>query len=154
MCERVYQEAAAITVDPITLISVVLAALAVLLTVLAIMIAVAAVWGYVGLRDSVKEMASKKVDEAMLLKLKEYPDAAQMVNLVRRVEKYASFLDAVQNKVITSPDPKLVATASIAGIQEDRPETPIEAPSGQVTQIANYPGEEGDVDASGAGKSE
>jgi hypothetical protein len=113
MCERVYQHVVeAVTVDPVTSLTLVLAALAVLLTVLAIIMGIAAIWGYVGLRDSVKEMASKKVDEAMTLKLKEYPASADMVALVRRLEKYASFLDTVQSQVITAPDPKLVAIAS------------------------------------------
>lgn len=144
MCERVYQHVVeAVTVDPVTSLTLVLAALAVLLTVLAIIIGIAAIWGYVGLRDSVKEMASKKVDEAMTLKLKEYPASADMVALVRRLEKYASFLDAVQSQVITAPDPKLVAIASKPDIQGKVPETPLESVDQQVTPIEKYPGEEG-----------
>jgi hypothetical protein len=115
----------------------------VLLTVLAIIIGIAAIWGYVGLRDSVKEMASRKVDEAMTLKLKEYPASADMVALVRRLEKYASFLDAVQSQVITAPDPKSVAIASKPDIQGKVPETPLESVDQQVTPIEKYPGEEG-----------
>ena len=136
-----------VAVDPITSLTLVLAALGVLLTGLAIIIAVAAIWGYIGVRDSVKEMASKKVDEAMTLKLKEYPASADMVALVRRLEKYASFLDAVQNQVITAPDRKSVATASRPDIQGKVPETPLESVDQQVTPIERYPGEE-DGDAS------
>jgi hypothetical protein len=149
MCERIYQHAAEfVTVDPITSLTLVLAALAALLTVLAIIIGLAAVWGYVGLRDSVKEMASNKVDEAMKLKLKEYPASADMVALVRRLERYATFLDVIQNQVITAPDPKSVAIASKPDIQGEVPETPLESVDQQVTPIEKYPGEEGnDADA-------
>lgn len=149
MCERVYRHvvAAVTTVDPVTSLTLVLAALAVLLTGLAIIIAVAAVWGYIGVRDSVKEMASKKVDEAMILKLKEYPAGADIVALLRRLEKYAGFLDAVQNQVITAPDPRSVAIASKPSVQGSLPETPLESVDQQVTPIEKYPGEE-DGDAS------
>jgi hypothetical protein len=153
MCEQTYQQVVAVTVDPITSLTLVLAALAALLTVLAIMIGIAAIWGYIGLRDSLKEMASKKVDEAMILKLKEYPDSANMVALVRRLERYAVFLDAVQNQVVTAPDPKSVAIASKPDVQGTRPETPLESIDQQVTPIEKYPGEEGG-DASDSGKPE
>ncbi|MGA7220840.1 MAG: hypothetical protein WBX38_21170 [Candidatus Sulfotelmatobacter sp.] len=136
-------------IDPVTALTLVLAALSALLTVLAIIIGVAAVWGYIGLRDSVKEMASKKVDEAMKLKLKEYPASADMVALVRRLERYANFLDVIQNQVITAPDPKSVAIASKPVIQGEIPDTPLESVDQQVTPIQKYPGEEGnDADAS------
>jgi hypothetical protein len=47
MCERVAQQAATmLTVDPITSLGLILAALAALLTVMAIIIGIAAVWGY------------------------------------------------------------------------------------------------------------
>ena len=148
MCEHAYQHfVSVVTVDPITSLTLVLAALGVLLTGLAIIIAVAAIWGYIGVRDSVKEMASKKVDEAMTLKLKEYPASADMVALVRRLEKYASFLDAVQNQVITAPDPKSVAITSKPDVQGKKPETPLESVDQQATRIEKYPGEE-DGDAS------
>jgi hypothetical protein len=148
MWEHTHQHfVSAVTVDPVTSLTLVLAALGVLLTGLAIIIAVAAIWGYIGVRDSVKEMASKKVDEAMTLKLKEYPASADMVALVRRLEKYASFLDAVQNQVITAPDPKSVAITSKPNVQGKVPETPLESMDQQVTAIEKYPGEE-DGDAS------
>ena len=152
MCERIYQQViASTTVDPITSLTLVLAALSALLTALAIIIGLAAIWGYVGLRDAVKEMAAKKVDEAMLLKLKEYPDSAAMISLVRRLEAYAKFQDAVQNKILTTPDPKTVEITSIPDIQGEAPETPLDTVEQQVTQIEKYPGEEDD-DASGDGK--
>jgi hypothetical protein len=58
----------------------------------------------------------------------------------------------VQNKILTSPDPKSVEKASTPDIQQENPETPLEADNQQTTQIEQYPGEEDD-DASGDGKS-
>jgi hypothetical protein len=66
MFESVSQSApVASTMDPITALTLILAALAVLLTALAIFIGLAAIWGYGGLKDSVKEMATRRVDEAV-----------------------------------------------------------------------------------------
>jgi hypothetical protein len=143
MCERVYQHVvAAVTVDPITSLTLVLAALAALLTVMAIIIGLAAVWGYFGIRDSVKEMAAKKVDEAMKEALQKYPKAADMLKTMQRLRDQADFLDQVRNQVLTAPEPKIVATASKSDVQREVPETPLESVDQQVTPIKKYPGEE------------
>ena len=138
------------TIDPITSLTLVLAALAALLTVLAIIIGVAAVWGYFGIRDSVKEMAAKKVDEEMKRVLEKYPDAGDILKALKRLQTTADFLDDMRNQAVTTPEPKSVASASKAGVQQEVtevtrvPETPLESTAQQVTPIEQYPGEEKD----------
>ncbi len=124
-------------------ITIILTALAVMLAVVTLGIAGLAIWGYFGIRDSVKDMATKKVDEAMQTVLKEYPPAADILKVLRRLGEQADLMDAIRNQVVTAPDPKLVATASKPVVQEERPETPLESVAQQVTPIEKYPGEEG-----------
>jgi hypothetical protein len=154
MCERLYQgAAAAVSIDPIASLTLVLAALAALLAVMTIIIGIAAVWGYFGIRDSVKDMAIKKVDDAMKEALEKYPNAADMLKTMQRLRDQADFLDQVRNQVVTAPEPKIVETASKQGVQRDIAETPLESVEQQVTPIAKYPGEESKDDASDDGQS-
>jgi hypothetical protein len=154
MCERaVHVVEAATAIDPVTSLTLVLAALACLLTVLAIIIGLFAIWGYFGIRDSVKEMAEKKVDAAMLEVMKKYPDAADIIKALQRLETTAAFFDDMRNQAVTAPEPKIVAQASKSDVQQEvtevtRAETPLESTAQQVTPIEQYPGEEkadGDV---------
>lgn len=124
-------------------ITIILTALAVMLAVVTLGIAGLAIWGYFGIRDSVKDMATKKVDEAMQTVLKEYPPAADILKVLQHLGEQADLMDAIRNQVVTAPDPKLVATASKPVVQEERPETPLESVAQQVTPIEKYPGEEG-----------
>jgi hypothetical protein len=144
MCERAYQHVvASMTIDPVTSLTLILAALGALLTILAIIIGIAAIWGYFGIRDSVKEMATKKVDDAMAEALKKYPASADMFKILQRLRDQADLMDQLRNQVVTTPDPKSVAIASKPVVQGERPETPLESVSQQVTPIEKYPGEEG-----------
>jgi hypothetical protein len=129
-------------------ITIILTALAVMLAVVTIGIAALAIWGYIGLRDYLKEMADKRVDEAMTQALKKYPDAADMLKTMQRLRDQADFLDQVRNQVVTAPEPKIVETASNHGVQGVSAETPLESVDQQVTPIAKYPGEGGKDDAS------
>ena len=150
MCERLYQAtvAAAQGMSFETAITIILTALAVMLAVVTIGIGGLAVWGYFGIRDSVKDMAEKKVDEAMKEALKKYPDAADMLRTMQRLAAQADFLDQVRNRVVTSPDPKALETASNLDVQGEHAETPLESIAQQVTPIDKYPGE-GENDADG-----
>jgi hypothetical protein len=123
-------------------ITIILTALGVMLAIVTLGIGGLAIWGYFGIRDSVKEMATKRVDEAMALAMKKYPDAADMLRVLERLRGQADFLDQVRNQAVTAPDPKLVAPASKPDIQEVVAETPLESVRLQVTPIAKYPGEE------------
>jgi vacuolar-type H+-ATPase subunit E/Vma4 len=104
--------------------------------------------GYVGLRDSLKEAAAKRADEAIREALKKYPDAADMLKTMQRLRAQADFLDQVRNQVVTAPEPMVVETASKRGIRGVTTETPLESVDQQVTPIAQYPGE-GDKDDAG-----
>lgn len=135
-----------------TAIAIILAALAVLVAVVTLGIAVMAIWGYFGIRDSVKDMAAKKVDEAVTAALKKYPDAAVVLRAVQRLNEQADLMDQLRNQVVTAPDPKSVANASKPIVQVERTETPLESVTQQVTPIAKYPGEEDESHASSSGK--
>jgi hypothetical protein len=71
--------ATAVTIDPVTLLTVILTALAVLLTALAIMIGIAAVWGYVGIKDDARKIAT----EAAHKKLIEYFENESLKDKIR-----------------------------------------------------------------------
>jgi len=137
-----------VSIDPVTSLTLVLAALAALLTVMTIMIGLAAVWGYFGIRDSVKDMATKKVDEAMTQALQKYPAAADMLRIMQRMNAQADVLDELRNQVVTATDPKSVESASKHGVQVGSAETPLESVNQQVTPIAKYPTGEGRDNAS------
>jgi hypothetical protein len=156
MCELVYQAttaAATPSIDTVTLLTLVLAALGVLLTALAIMIGVAAIWGYVGMRDSVKEMAEKRVDLAMKDVLEKYPPAADMLRMMDRIQAQLELWDRVRNQTVTDPAPNAVEMSSNNVVEVKHAETPLESINQQVTPIAKYPGEE-KADASADGKSD
>jgi hypothetical protein len=106
-------------------ITIILTALAVMLALLAIGIAALAIWGYAGLRDSVKDAATKHVTESMQEKLQEYPEASELRALVSKMETGLGFLNQIQNQIVTSPASNSVATASKSSIK-----------------ISQYPGEE------------
>lgn len=155
MCERLYHAtvAAAQGMSFETAITIILTALAVILAVVTLGIGSLAVWGYFGIRDSVKDMAEKKLDEAMTEHLRKYPSAADMLNTMRRLNTQADFLDQARNRAVTSPDPKELASASNAGVKGEHAETPLESVAQQVTPIDKYPGE-GEDDADNDGKAD
>jgi hypothetical protein len=134
-------------------ITIILTALAVMLAVVTLGIAALAIWGYIGLRDSLKETAAKRVDEAMMEALKKYPAAADMLKMMQRLGEQADFLDQVRNQIVIAPDPKIVETASKHSVQGVSAETPLESVDQQITPIAKYPGEGRKDDASDDGQS-
>jgi hypothetical protein len=95
-------------------ITIILTALAVMLAVVTIGIAALAIWGYIGLRDYLKEMADKRVDEAMTQALKKYPDAADMLKTMQRLRDQADFLDFrnVPDEPFQAACPRSNATSS------------------------------------------
>jgi hypothetical protein len=135
-------------------ITIILTALAVMLAAVTLGIGALAVWGYFGIRDSVKEMASKKVDEAVNEALKKYPAAADMLQIMERARAQADLFDQMRNQAVTAPEPKLVEIASKPDVEEVQAETPLESIKQQVTPIAKYPGEGAKDDASSSGKPE
>jgi hypothetical protein len=144
MCERVYHAVvdAAQHMSFESAITIILTALGVMLAVVTLGIAALAIWGYFGIRDSVKEMASKKVDEAMAEALKKYPVAADMLRIMKRLGDQADFLDQMRNQSVTAQEPKFVEMASKPDVQEGVGETPLESIEKQATPIARLPGEE------------
>lgn len=156
MCERAFH-AAADAVQHMSFesaITIILTALGVMLAVVTLGIAGLAIWGYFGIRDSVRDMATKKVDEAMAKTLEKYPAAADILSLMERLRERADFLDQLRNQAVTAPEPKLVATASKPDVQGVVAETPLESVAQQVTPIAKYPGEGAKNNASSSGKSD
>jgi hypothetical protein len=131
-------------------ITIILTALGVMLAVVTLGIAGLAIWGYFGIRDSVKEMASKKVDEAVKEALNQYPDAADMLKVLKRLQEQANFLDQMRNQAVTVTEPKAVETTSKPVIKEAVAETPLESIEKQATPIAKYPGEEDGHDIGGS----
>ncbi|MGB8064806.1 MAG: hypothetical protein WCF26_23175 [Candidatus Sulfotelmatobacter sp.] len=113
-----------------------------MLAVVTLGIAGLAIWGYFGIRDSVKEMASKKVDEAVREALEKYPAAADILEITERLRTQADLLDQMRNQSVTAPEPKSVEMASKPVVQEGVEETPLESIEKQATPIARLPGEE------------
>lgn len=123
-------------------LSIMLTALGVMVATFAILVGLAAIWGYAGLKDYIREIAIKKVDKAVQDRLKKYPAAADVLSTLEQLRKHAEFWDEMRNQVVTGPEPKSVATASKTVVQEGIAETPLESIEGQATPIAEYPGEE------------
>ena len=114
-------------------IMIVLAALAVMLAALTIIVGIAAYWGYTGMKDTVKEVANKRVDEAMVAKMKEYPASKDVLEVFQQMKQRIDLLDKLQNQVVTSPpEPKVVETASNNATVVDE----------EIAKPAVYPGEE------------
>lgn len=124
-----------------TLIEIMLTCLGVMLTALAIGIGVIAIWGYVGLKDELKRMATRLVRQAMLKKLKDYPDAADMLRIMRTLQTKADLLDELQKQTLSAADTKPVESASNVGRMEEVSTSPIKEPE-HSTAIEPYPGEE------------
>jgi hypothetical protein len=82
MYERPYEQVvSAVTIDPITSLTVVLAALAVLLAALTIIIGIAAVWGYLGIKEDTRKIAT----EAAHKKLVEYFENESLKDKIRQM---------------------------------------------------------------------
>ena len=97
-------------------------------------------------------MATRKVDEAMIAALKNYPDSAEMFKLVERLRTQVEFWDQLRNQGVTTPEAKVVENASKTSVEEEvSPDTPLESMAQQTTPIEKYPGEEGKDDASVSG---
>jgi hypothetical protein len=80
MCELLCQQAiAAVIVDPITSLTLVLAALGALLTALAIIIGIAAIFGYSGIKEEARRIAT----DAAHKKLTEYFENAALKDKIR-----------------------------------------------------------------------
>jgi hypothetical protein len=145
MCESVYKATVPILAESHmsfeSAITIILTALAVMLAIMAIVLGVAAIWGYSGIRDTVKDIATKKVDDAMLLKLKEYPAAAEILDLLQRLKTGVEFMDQMQGQIILSPAPNTVENASKYAIKGD---VPTVFPVGQepIAEAEPYPGED------------
>lgn len=154
MCERLYNAAHAVaSMSFESAITIILTALGVMLAVVTIGIAGLAIWGYLGIRDSVKDMATKRVDEAVQAALQKYPEAERMLKAVKRLEEQAELWDQARNQVLTGSEPLVVERASKPVVQEGGAETPLESVQQQITPIADYPGEVEKGDASASGQS-
>lgn len=80
MCELINQHVVTVaTLDPITALTLVLAALGVLLTALTLIIGIAAIWGYGGLREEARRIAT----EAAHAKLIEYFEKQSLRDTIR-----------------------------------------------------------------------
>jgi hypothetical protein len=141
----VYTVYAIATMSYESAITIILTALAVMLALVTIGIAGLAVWGYIGLRDSVKEAAAQHVVKTMELKLQEYPKAAGFVKLMAEMKAGVAYIDQLKNQVVADAEPKDVVNASKDVVQPHAAQS--EKKSQQVSVIEKYPGEES-LDAS------
>jgi hypothetical protein len=123
-------------------LSIMLTALGVMIATFAILVGLAAIWGYAGLRDYLKETASHQVDKAVQETLKKYPDAADIVKALQRLEEQSKIWDQLINQSVTANEPKSVAMASKLDVEKGLAGTPLESIEKQATPIAKYPGEE------------
>jgi hypothetical protein len=123
-------------------LSIMLTALGVMIATFAILVGLAAIWGYAGLRDYLREMAVRQVDAAVQESLKKYPAAADMIDALNQAKKQVEIWDQLRNQAVTAPEPKSVAIASKRSVQGGVGETPLESVEKQATPIAKYPGEE------------
>jgi hypothetical protein len=85
---------------------IILTALGVMLAVLAIGMAAAALWGYAGFKEFVREAAKSHVAEAMAVKMKEYPTADQLIQ-------------TIQNQLIARTSANSVAPVTATDVQVD-----------------------------------
>ncbi len=127
-------------------LSIMLTAVGVIVATFAIFVGLAAIWGYAGLKDTVRDMATKEVDKAVKNVLKKYPPAADMLRVMKRLQDQADLLDQLRNQAATErPEAKTVAPASKASVQggvAGGPATPLDSIEQQTTPIEEYPGEE------------
>jgi len=135
-------------------LSIMLTALGVMVATFAILVGLAAIWGYAGLKDHLRDIAAKQVSAATEDALKKYPNSADMFKVLQRLKDQADLNDALRNQAVTIPDPKSVATASKSVVQGERSEIPLESADQQVTQIEKYPGEEDTPNASNSRKTD
>jgi len=123
-------------------LTLMLTALGVMVALFTIFVGLAAIWGYAGFRDVVRDMAKKEVADAVTETLKKYPDSADILRVLRRLEEQADLGDRLRNQAVTSPEPKTVAKASKPIVEEGVEETPLDSIEKQATPIARLPGEE------------
>jgi hypothetical protein len=123
-------------------LSIMLTALGVMVATFAILVGLAAIWGYAGLKDYLREMAQKQVDDAIQSTLKKYPEGADIFKALERLKQQADLLDQLRIQSVTGSEPKNVANASKPIVEEGVVETPLESIEKQATPIAKYPGEE------------
>lgn len=141
-------------------LTLMLTALGVMVALFTIFVGLAAIWGYAGFRDIVRDMAKREVAKAVTEKIKKYPDEARMFSILNRLEAQGELLDEAQNRIAESqPAPKVVETASIHQVQQTQGDagaapTPLDDIQQQVTPIEEYPGETKDKtnDSSDSGK--
>jgi hypothetical protein len=91
--------AAATAIDPVTSLTLVLAALAVLLTALAIIIGIAAVWGYLGIKEDARRIAT----EAAHKKLVEYFENESLKDKIRTMMASSTSASPVAASEISQP---------------------------------------------------
>ena len=124
-------------------LTIMIMALGVMVAVFAIFVGLAAVWGYTGLKDVVRDMASREVKESISLTLKEYPSGGEIVELFQSLKTKADALDVLQNLLVTPLSAKTLEKASKPGIKEAVASVaPPESTEQQASGIESYPGEE------------
>jgi hypothetical protein len=89
-----------------TCVTIVLTALCALLAALAIIIGGAAIWGYKGVIEALTNEVKEKADAALQEKLREYPAAAEMIDIRNRLQ----VVELVRASI--TPEPNGLAEAS------------------------------------------
>jgi len=106
MCEIVQSAATSSAMSYESLVTIVLAAFAVILAALTLGIGLFAIWGYAGLKESVRDavikMATQTVTEKMELQLKAYPSAVEVQEIWQKINERADALGSLQSRVMAS----------------------------------------------------
>lgn len=101
-------------------VTIVLTALCAILAALALGIGFIAVWGYNGVkevRNSITLEVTKKAEEALAAKLREYPDAPSIIRVFKQFEEQSEFMAKLRDQMAAS-ESNNVAHAS--NMEEDK----------------------------------
>jgi hypothetical protein len=85
----------------LTALGVMLAVLGIMLAALAIMVGIMAIWGYVGMKKFLREAAERHVARAMGEKLREYPTADEVIQMLQNELVAARGVNPIANEVAT-----------------------------------------------------
>jgi ABC-type lipoprotein release transport system permease subunit len=137
--------------QPITadsFISIMVTLLGVMVAVLTIFIAVAAIMGYSGLKEHVKQMVDSKAQESVEQTMKQYPKSGDILNALKELKMHSEALKSMQDQIATVQDSSVLANGTNAtasescasnGIKELEPRA---GGSEETSFIAPYPGED------------
>ena len=100
-----------------TCVTIILTALCAMLAALALGIGALAIWGYKGIQEVVTKKATSSAEKALAAKMKEYPDAAQLLNVTQRLTEHLDAMQLLRDQMGNAV-PNVIAQASNLGQDE------------------------------------